>query len=312
MGAWPAPDAAMVHILRRGTTSLVSLRPLVAGARAARHHNPHLWRTRASREPQQAPSLSGEEALRRAQSLIATAEKLVPFDPAATNMGLMMWTTLREVPVELRPRLVASLSSADIRRLWRLAGQRYGAAPGAVAAAIGPEYSLWRDLPADAAHVSYWSGRAALPTHALGLSSFRKAFFQPLMSDPAEPDTLFGRVIHPTPVANWGYPGPLYFRGAVGPAVVPATGELCDMVLQYLDPDELGLAGDDIPRSAWPRPRRQRRPFDAGFTDYVRAAGPGVLVGMGYRTRAAGSGVPLVPSPLYFAMAWEREDSLRD
>lgn len=305
-------EVDMPTCLRRSPTSLVSLRPLVASAAAPRHQRTYSLRLRASTGSDRSSSVSGEEALQRAQNLIATAEKLVPFDPSSTNMGLVMWTTLREVPPELRPRLVAGLSSGDIRRLWRLAGLRYGAPSGAVAAAIGPEYSLWRDLPGDSAHISYWRGRAALPTHALGISSFQKAFFQALMTEPTEPDTLFGRVIHPTPVANWGYPGPMYFRAAVGPAVVPATGELCDMTLQYLDPYELGLQSDDIPRSAWPRPRPQRRPFDAGFTDYVRVVGPGMLVGMGYRTRASGSGVPLVPSPLYFAMAFEREENLRE
>ena len=75
------------------------------------------------------------------------------------------------------------------------------------------------------------------------------------------------------------------------------------MTIAYLDPQVLGLDPAAIPRADWPRPRRPVRPFDCGYVDYVRVAGPGVLVGMGYRTEAAGSGVPLVPSPLFFAMA---------
>lgn len=75
------------------------------------------------------------------------------------------------------------------------------------------------------------------------------------------------------------------------------------MTISYQDPLDLGLTEGDIPRGRWPRPRRQRRPFDCGFTDYVRAAGPGVMVGLGYRREAVGSGVPLVPSPLHFVMA---------
>lgn len=81
------------------------------------------------------------------------------------------------------------------------------------------------------------------------------------------------------------------------------------MTVSYEEPEALGLGDDDIPRPGWPRPRRQRRPFDAGYTEYVRAAGPGVFVGVGYRTRAAGSGVPLVPSPLHFVMARERTEA---
>lgn len=75
------------------------------------------------------------------------------------------------------------------------------------------------------------------------------------------------------------------------------------MEISYLEPDQLGLDSSSLPVASWPTPAPQRRPFDLGYVDYVRALGPGVLVGMGYRTQAAGSGVPLVPSPLYFIMA---------
>ena len=77
------------------------------------------------------------------------------------------------------------------------------------------------------------------------------------------------------------------------------------MVITYEEPEALALSEADIPSRSWPRPRRPRRPFDAGYTDFIRAAGPGVFVGLGYRTRAPGSGVPLVPSPLHFVMARE-------
>ena len=106
----------------------------------------------------------------------------------------------------------------------------------------------------------------------------------------------------------------MYFESCIGPTIVPLTDELCDMTISYLDPDELRFdPGKDIPRSAWPRPRKQKRPFDQGYVDYVRAAGPGVLVGMGYRTRSldvADSGVPLVPSPLYFVMVKTNAEDL--
>lgn len=185
-----------------------------------------------------------------------------------------------------------------------------------MAAALGPEYSLWQDLPRTKAEISYFDGKAALPVHALGISRFTKAFF---LANPVKPsneqgvleeeedeeEVLFGRVIHPTPLGNWIYPGPMYFESCIGPTIVPRTAELCDMTISYLDPDELRFdPGKDIPRSVWPRPRVQRLPFNHGYVDYIRAAGPGVLVGMGYRTKSVDgeSGVPLVPSPLYFIM----------
>lgn len=36
---------------------------------------------------------------------------------------------------------------SEIRRLWQVAGERYRAAPAEVALAIGPDYSVWSDLP---------------------------------------------------------------------------------------------------------------------------------------------------------------------
>ena len=269
-----------------------------------------------------------DERIRRATNLITTSEKLVPFDSTKTHVGLLIWQAIKDIPSQHRPKLIASLSSGDIRRLWKAAGQRYLAQLSAVAAVMGPDYSLWRDMPGEIGTIVYFSGKAALPTNLLGVANFKKAFF--LTSDSAsrhndgeddnedeeeEEEPLFGRVIHPTPVGNWVYPGPMYFKSSIGPSLVPLTEELCDMTIAYKDPDRLRLNPDeDIPKSRWPRPRKQRRPFDLEYVDYVRAAGPGVLVGMGYRTGAAfpfeGSGVPLVPSPLFFAMAKESVESL--
>ena len=42
-----------------------------------------------------------------------------------------------------------------------------------------------------------------------------------------------------------------------------ATGEVADVALEYLPPDRLGLARGDLPRSAWPPPRRHLWPFGA-------------------------------------------------
>lgn len=183
-------------------------------------------------------------------------------------------------------------------------------------AALGPDYTVWRDLPADYTQIVYHSGKAALPVHTLGISKFQKAFFlranidpdvQAIGSSPGEDEEVFGRVIHPTPIANYIYPGPMYFKASIGTAPIPGLGELCDMVIRYEDPEGLPFRNEDIPRSSWPKPKRQIKPFDLGYTDYVRAVGPGVFVGVGFRTRAQGDGLwPL----LYFAMAKERVENL--
>ena len=102
-------------------------------------------------------------------------------------------------------------------------------------AAMGPDYSLFRDLPSDEGQVVLYEGKAALPVHTLGVSRFAKAFFlAPLAAGRSEEDeeeALFGRVIHPTPLGNWVYPGPLYFRASVSAAVAPSE---CLFVLRAL------------------------------------------------------------------------------
>lgn len=82
----------------------------------------------------------------------------------------------RLAPLALRR---ASPAGRDVKQLWKLAGQRYSAPMQQAAAAVGPDYSLWHDLPAEGAagQLALFRGRAALPTHALGISSFSKAFF---------------------------------------------------------------------------------------------------------------------------------------
>ena len=133
-----------------------------------------------------------------------------------------------------RLRLLSLLSSGDIQRLWKVAGQRYTAPRQQVAAALGPDDAAggaWRDLPSGAAaaaagQLSVFRGKAALPTHVLGVSSFSKAFFlAPRGSSSGtsggDDDSLYGRVLlHKGPLGDWLYP--LYFKATVAPAVVPS------------------------------------------------------------------------------------------
>ena len=146
--------------------------------------------------------------------------------------------TLAATPARSPGRLCpAAPPRSDIKRLWKLAGQRYTAPKQQVAAAIGPDYSLWhvsaagqeqrgrrsaappwldlgaaagagvlgtgllpqvaahpclpllptpttpsppahpQDLPSVPGQLALFSGKAALASHALGISSFQKAFF---------------------------------------------------------------------------------------------------------------------------------------
>lgn len=58
-----------------------------------------------------------------------------------------------------------------------------------------------------------------------------------------------------------------------------ATQEPCDLRLEYLAPEDLGLSKSDLPRGLWPAPKRHLPPFHEGFTDFVRVVAPGVYVG---------------------------------
>eukprot|EP00887_Chlorella_sp_A99_P003013 scaffold9.g3013.t1 len=250
---------------------------------------------------QQQEALSWEEVETRLETcinLISTSELLVPYDLSAVNLGLIIWGAIRDIPAAHRHLLVDRLDSSCIRKLWKVTGQRFTAPRAQAAAAMGPNASLWTDMPARLREVSLFRGKAALPTHALGISRFTKALFL----KPSGEGGMFGRVLlGKGPLAAWLYP--LYFRMEAGPAVVPLSQDLCDFTLEYLDPAELGLAPDDIPRSHWPRPRVQLAPFGERWTDYVRMAGPGVYVG-------AGMGLQRDSQPLHFVMTHSRIESL--
>ena len=111
-----------------------------------------------------------------------------------------------------------------------------------MAATIGPDYSVWRDMPAETGQLAMFRGKAALPTHVLGISSFEKAFFlRPAAGEAAsgsgssggsgtssggasragEEEALYGRVLlGKGPLGDLLFP--LYFKADVGPSVVPS------------------------------------------------------------------------------------------
>lgn len=68
-----------------------------------------------------------EGRLRTVVNLIRTAELLVPFDRSAVNLGLILWGAIKNLPHQRRLELLSRLNSADIKRLWKVSGQRYSA-----------------------------------------------------------------------------------------------------------------------------------------------------------------------------------------
>lgn len=59
-------------------------------------------------------------------------------------------------------------------------------------------------------------------------------------------------------------------------------------------------------------PFLQRIPFSQGYVEYCRVVGPGVVVGMGYRTQddAPGQSIGSSLNPLFFVLVKSRSESL--
>jgi hypothetical protein len=52
-----------------------------------------------------------ELRIKRAANFITTSEKLVPFDPSSTNLALIIWQAIQDIPADHRPQLLNKLSS---------------------------------------------------------------------------------------------------------------------------------------------------------------------------------------------------------
>jgi hypothetical protein len=250
--------------------------------------------------------IARSSAVKSVVNLVKTAETLVPYSKDSVNLGLLLWNKIDEIPEEDRVKMLDELTNADILRLWRLAGQRHEASIADISSSKVPSYSIWNDLPGEDSSLVRYRGRAALPIRLLGQEYFEKAFFSMPGEDKETPHpNIYGRVFHGNVLKNRGYPGPLYFKAAVGGSLVPMLSDTCDMVLSYALPEEeegeLAALASDL---GWVGPRKNPPPFDGDFTDYVRVVGPGVLVGLRYQeeTPAATGLSRLFPRPLFFAM----------
>ncbi|EIE24458.1 hypothetical protein COCSUDRAFT_61884 [Coccomyxa subellipsoidea C-169] len=224
----------------------------------------------------QVSQLSAEEVdkrLRKAAAFIATADSLAPYDRRTFNAALVIW---------------------DIVKLWKVSGSRYLAGRQELAEVQGPDYSLYDDFPEELNEVATFEGRAAVPLNSL-FGGFRKLFFlQPRTFD------LYGRVqVQKGPLGDLLYP--LYYKCTIDTSTIPAgydacyavmltnddiiagTNELSDVQLEYLD-ERLGLKPSDVPSTGrWPHNRQPRWPFNGGLVDHLRAVGPGVYVGVGWK-----------------------------
>ena len=265
------------------------------------------WKHSSVQNQRRRLAVARSSALKSVVNLVKTAETLVPYSKDSVNLGLLLWNKIEEIPMEDRVKMLDELTNADILRLWRLAGQRQEASIADISSSKVPSYSLWDDLPAEDSIMVRYRGRAALPIRLLGQEYFEKALFCMPGEDKETPHpNIYGRVLHGNVLKNRLYPGPLYFKVAVGGSLVPILSDTCDMVLRYALPPaeerELAALASDL---GWIGPRDNPPPFNGDFTDYVRVVGPGVLVGLGYQEEnpTVGSGLSrLLPRPLFFVM----------
>lgn len=257
---------------------------------------------------------------------LETADKLLPYDPEEGNLGINIWKSIREIPIEHKTKLLRYMYPANIRRLWDIAGKRYSVNNATIARMVNTstssssstsmlEYSFG-DLPQSTDDIVYYKGKAALNLPII--RRFRKAFWiSPKSSSSSRCDgEICGRVFTGGPIGSHIYPGPLYFKADISTEFVPVTRDVCDAVLHYdrddFDIKELPLTEEAL---SWPRPRGASLLFGQGFTDYIRLAGPGVIVGLGYRTKEEEGGGLLPGSranPLYFVMCREQSERERE
>jgi len=232
----------------------------------------------ARAEEEELSAAEREERLAQTLALIGTYNKLAPFDKSAYNPAIMLWQCLKKLPTEDKLKLLDRLDFRDIRKIWFISQKLAEAKQDQLAASMGPDYSIWDEFPEDPGEVKVFEGKASVPfAGGLRLDRFQKAFF-------LHPKTfsLMGRVL-----LGRGILGdilyPLYFTGDVERILIPSTGEVADVSLDYLEPENMPLTREDIPRSAWPTPGKHRFPFDGGLVDYMRPVGPGVFVGCGWK-----------------------------
>lgn len=240
-----------------------------------------------------------DDRVRKAVALVSTAEQLAPYDPTTFNAALLIWRDIAGIPAQHRHRLLSELNSSDIKRLWRLSRRRLVASKDEARTVLG-SFRVRDDLPQEPGEVVVFDGKAALPVHSLGVSAFSKAFFL----SPRD-YRLYGRVLlRRGPLGDWLYP--LYYRVNPQQIAIPGTGDIADLSLDYLAPQQLDLQPDDLPIRSWPSPREHLYPFSCALTDYLRPVGPGVYVGVGYKE--ARPGQDLGPRFLYFLLVkrWQQ------
>ncbi|CAI5534122.1 unnamed protein product [Closterium sp. Naga37s-1] len=206
---------------------------------------------------------------------------LRPSDPETYNPAVFLWKKIGDIPEERRHRLLDLLKPHHFTLMWDAAGNRFqleqedgeeGADPVTSAGGMLPDVATSAPLQSE-----IWDGRVTgVPGPLSWLARFQKTFF-------VGADGLrYGRVISGGPLFTGlsNVITPLYFRIRAATHVL-ATDEPCDLSFDY-ESGQLHLKDSGLPEG-FPDPRPHPPIFDDDFREYVRAAGPGVIVGQSWQ-----------------------------
>ncbi|KAH7423234.1 hypothetical protein KP509_12G045700 [Ceratopteris richardii] len=193
---------------------------------------------------------------------------LIPSDPNNYNQAAYLWKKIADIPEERRHRLLDLLTPKHVANMWDITGQMYELSqrPSLEPASVllGTQSELFMKPVT-------WTGKAFDVSWSLNwFSKFQKTFF--LATD----GSIYGRVT----LGGWMLKNmirwlfPLYFEVREIRKVI-ATEEPCNIALEYGD-GQLHLK--EVP-NGFPKPGKHPWPFNDASFDYLRPAGPGVMVG---------------------------------
>ena len=83
--------------------------------------------------------------IEKARNVVRCYEQLVPFDYQTFNAASLLWTCIDDIPKERRVDLLNVLNVHDLRSLWTISTERYGASKETIAEI--DFYSPLDDLP---------------------------------------------------------------------------------------------------------------------------------------------------------------------
>ncbi|KAL3682983.1 hypothetical protein R1sor_001005 [Riccia sorocarpa] len=218
-------------------------------------------------------------------SLLDPPPYLRPFQASHYNHAAFLWKKIGDIPEERRHRLLDLLLPRQITKMWEIAKIKYDDPDIFVDDA---ESLISKPALENPGKPIVWDGRVTdAPWYYRPFTRFQKIFF-------SKNGRVYGRLKAGGIVLEGlqARVAPLYFEVRRA-EVVMATDEFCDLVLDYGD-GQLHLKGSLPP--GFPQPGRPIPPFNDKACDYIRAVGPGVVVGQGW---VEGVDLEQVPKKLF-------------